>query len=106
MVRGLILGSAVAATALATASFPAFAYGCRNGRSTDPNCYREYGYVCGPCYNDWGGEGWRRYDGWRGGWGRRHRDRGDYGYGCDRYGRSTDPNCYRREGYVCGPCYQ
>jgi hypothetical protein len=51
MVRGLILGSAVAATALATASFPAFAYGCRNGRSTDPNCYREYGYACGPCYN-------------------------------------------------------
>ncbi len=62
MVRGLILGSAVAATALATASFPAFAYGCRNGRSTDPNCYREYGYVCGPCYNDWSGEGWRRND--------------------------------------------
>jgi len=28
------------------------------------------------------------------------------GYGCDRYGRSTDPNCYRgRSGvYVCGPC--
>jgi hypothetical protein len=68
MVRGLILGSAVVATALASASFPAVAYGCRNGRSTDPNCYREYGYVCGPCYNDWGGDGWRRNDGWRGGW--------------------------------------
>ena len=105
MVRGLILGNAVTAAVLATASTSAFAYACRNGRSTDPNCYREYGYVCGPCYNDWGdGGGWRGNDGYRGDWGRRrHRE---YGYACDRYGRSTDPNCYRREGYVCGPCYQ
>ena len=28
------------------------------------------------------------------------------GYRCDRYGRSTDPDCYRgpRGVYVCGPC--
>ena len=25
-------------------------------------------------------------------------------YNCDRQGRSTDPNCYRNGGYVCGHC--
>src|SRR4051812_37726841 len=111
MVRGLVLGGAIAVAALATGSASAWAYGCRNGRSTDPNCYRENGYVCGPCYNDrGGGEDWRGYDGGGGGWGRRHRDRDDdpdYGYRCEN-GRSTDPNCYRGERgvYVCGPCYR
>ena len=104
MVRDLTLVGAIAVAVLAAGSASASAAECRNGRSTDPNCYREYGYACGPCYNDWGDRGgWRGYDGYRGDWGR-HRRR-EHAYNCDGYGRSTDPNCYRREGYVCGPCY-
>ena len=100
----LVIKTAVAAALLAATSSVALAYSCRDGRSTDPACYRAEGYVCGPCYND--RRAWRGDDDGRGRWGRRrHRD-DDYGYACRR-GRSTDPNCYRGRArvYVCGPCY-
>lgn len=103
----LVLKTAVAAALLAATSSVAFAYSCRNGRSTDPACYRAEGYVCGPCYNNRGGRGWRGDDDGPGRFSRRrYRDDDDYGYTCRR-GRSTDPNCYRGPNriYVCGPCY-
>jgi hypothetical protein len=85
MARRLIFCIGVIAAIFTAIAAPASAESCRNGRSTDPNCYRNNGYVCGPCYS------------WRESW-RRRQDRG-----CIN-GRSTDPNCYRPQGYVCGPC--
>jgi hypothetical protein len=52
MIRELALGGAFVITALAVGSASAWAAECRNGRSTDPNCYRANGYVCGPCQDD------------------------------------------------------
>ena len=48
MIRELALRGAFVITALAVGSASAWAAECRNGRSTDPNCYRANGYVCGP----------------------------------------------------------
>ena len=94
MFRAITIAGVMAMTTLvgdallASANAQGYGYSCRNGRSTDPNCYRgpRGVYVCGPCRE-------------RGEW-RRHRR----SYNCQD-GRSTDPNCYRRGGYVCGPCY-
>ena len=89
MVRSFVLAGVLFVSTLFTAQLASVsAYSCRNGRSTDPNCYRDGGYVCGRCYDDRGG---------------RRGDRGEP-YTC-RDGRSTDPNCYRNGNYVCGPCY-
>jgi hypothetical protein len=52
MIRDLALRGAFVITALAVGSASAWAAECRNGRSTDPNCYRANGYVCGPCQDD------------------------------------------------------
>ena len=97
-VAGVLFVIALLSAQLASVS----AQNCRNGMSTDPNCYRGGAYVCGPCYNDRGDRSdWDRGDrGGRGGW-----DRGGRASGCDGQGRSRDPNCYRNGGYVCGPCY-
>ena len=93
MVRSLAITGVLFVIALLGAQLASVsAYSCRDGRSTDPNCYRGNAYVCGPCYGDRGG---------RSDW-----DRGGRASNCDRQGRSRDPNCYRAEGYVCGPCYE
>ena len=94
MLRAVAFGGFVAMITLfggvTVTTTNAQAYECRNGRSTDPNCYRgpRGVYVCGPCYGS--GRRYRRSE-----------------YGCDRRGRSTDPDCYRgpQGVYVCGPCY-
>ena len=52
MVRDFVLRGGVAVAVLAAGSATASAAECRNGRSTDPNCYRANGYVCGPCQDD------------------------------------------------------
>jgi hypothetical protein len=107
MIRDLTRKGAIALAVLAAGSASAWAQECRDGRSTDPNCYRANGYVCGPCTND-RGDAEARHDGWRA-WRRHHRDRiedrGDVEgkrAACEVYSRIAVIQADANERFRCG----